>query len=338
VETRRRPVTMRDVALAAGVSPKTVSNVVNDFVHVRPETRALVQRYVEELGYRPQAVGRQLRRGRTGAIALAVPGIAMPYFADLAALLVDAARDRGLTVVVEQTDGDVEREREVAAGFPVRFADALIFSPLAMPSEELESPRHDTPMVLLGEHGEDAGVDRIGIDSVAIAVAATMHLIAGGRQRIAMLGRKAGSHKSVMEQRLLGYARALDAAGLRRDESLVRTVREWERAEGETATDALLAEHPDVDAIFAANDVLAVGALRSLHRHGRRVPDDVAVVGVDDVPESSFCTPMLTTVAIDRRFVAASALDLVTSRLDEPDLPPRTLVAPHHLVVRESSP
>ena len=79
--------TMRDVAIAAGVSPKTVSNVVNDYVHVRPETRALVQRYVEELGYRPQAVGRQLRRGRTGAIALAVPHVDMPYFADLAALL-----------------------------------------------------------------------------------------------------------------------------------------------------------------------------------------------------------------------------------------------------------
>jgi DNA-binding LacI/PurR family transcriptional regulator len=330
---------MRDVAIAAGVSPKTVSNVVNDYVHVSPETRALVQRHVDELGYRPQAVGRQLRHGRTGAIALAVPGVDMPYFADLAALLVRAARDRGLTVVVEQTDGDIERERAVAAGSPVRFADALIFSPLSMPPSELAAPLHDTPMVLLGEHGAAAtATDRVTIASIDIGVLATTHLMAAGRRHIAMVGHKRDRPKSAMEQRVLGYTRALQAAGLRVDPTLVRTVPEWDRRDGEEAVDALLAERPDVDAVFAANDVLAIGALRSLHRHGRRVPDDVAVVGVDDVPESRFTTPTLTTVAIDRAFVAETALELATSRLAEPDLPPRDVTAPHHLVVRESSP
>jgi len=327
---------MRDVALAAGVSPKTVSNVVNEYVHVRPETRALVQRYVEELGYRPQAVGRQLRRGRTGAIALAVPGVDMPYFADLAALLVSAARECGLTVVVEQTNGDVEREREVAAGFPVRFADALIFSPLSIPPSELAAPRHDTPMVVLGEHGSTAAADRVAIDSVDIGSVATTRLSAAGRRRIAMIGHKRDSPKSAMQQRVLGYRQALQAADLPLDPALVRTVREWDRRPGADAVDALLAERPDVDAIFAANDALAIGALSALHRHGRRVPDDVAVVGVDDVPESRYTTPALTTVAIDRAFVAESALELATSRLAEPDLPPRSVTAPHRLVVRES--
>ena len=333
----RRPVTMRDVAIAAGVSPKTVSNVVNDYVHVRPETRALVQRYVEELGYRPQAVGRQLRQGRTGAIALAVPGIDMPYFADLAALLVSAARDRGLTVVVEQTDGDIEREREVAAGFPVRFADVLIFSPLAMPPSELAGPRHDTPMVLLGEHGAAAAADRVAIGSIDIGRTATAHLAASGRRRIALVGHKRNRPKSAMEQRVLGYTQALRAAGLPVDPALIRSVPEGNRQDGADAVDALLAEHPDVDAVFAANDVLAIGALSALHRHGRRVPEDVAVVGVDDVPESRYTTPTLSTVAIDRAFVAETALELATSRLAEPDLPPRSVTAPHRLVVRESS-
>jgi LacI family repressor for deo operon, udp, cdd, tsx, nupC, and nupG len=336
VETERRPVTMRDVAIAAGVSPKTVSNVVNDYVHVRPETRALVRRYVEELGYRPQAVGRQLRRGRTGAIALAVPGIDMPYFADLAGLLVSAARERGLTVVIEQTDGDIEREREVAAGFPVRFADALIFSPLAMPPAELEDPRHDTPMVLIGEHGASAAADHVGIASIDIGYAATTHLVESGRRRIAMVGNKKHRRKAVVEQRVLGYTRALRAAGLPVDNSLIRAVSEWDRRPGADAIDALLAEHPDVDAVFAANDVLAIGALSALHRHGRRVPDDVAVVGVDDVPESRFTSPPLTTVAIDRAFVAESTLEMVTTRLADPGLPPRSVTTPHRLVVRES--
>jgi len=327
---------MRDVAIAAGVSPKTVSNVVNDYVHVRPETRALVQRYVEELGYRPQAVGRQLRRGRTGAIALAVPAIEMPYFADLAGLLVSAARERGLTIVVEQTDGDIEREREVAAGFPVRFADALIFSPLSMPPSELRAARHDTPMVLIGEHGAVAAVDHVTIASVDIGFIATTHLAAAGRRRIAMIGYKENRPKPVMEQRMLGYTRGLRAADLPVERTLIRAVREWNRQDGADAVDALLAEHPDVDAVFAANDVLAIGALCALHRHGRRVPDDVAVVGVDDVPEARFTTPALTTVAIDRAFMAERALDLATSRLADPSLPPRSLTAPHRLVVRES--
>ncbi len=334
---QRRPVTMRDVAIAAGVSPKTVSNVVNDYVHVRPETRALVQRYVEELGYRPQAVGRQLRRGRTGAIVLAVPHIDVPYFADLAALLVRAARERGLTVVVEQTDGDIEREREVAAGFPVRFADALIFSPLSMPPSELEAPRHDTPMVLIGEHGGGAAVDHVTIASVDIGRLATTHLAAAGRRRIAMVGYKRARPLPVMQQRMLGYSQALRAAGLPVDRALIRDVREWNRGPGADAVDALLAEHPDVDAVFAANDALAIGALSALHRHGRRVPDDVVVVGVDDVPESRFTTPALTTVAIDRAFVVEAALEMVTSRLADPGLPPRSATAPHRLVVRESA-
>ncbi|WP_433274625.1 LacI family DNA-binding transcriptional regulator [Pseudonocardia xinjiangensis] len=335
--TQRRPVTMRDVAVAAGVSPKTVSNVVNDYVHVRPETRTHVQRYVEELGYRPQAVGRQLRRGRTGAIALAVPHVDMPYFADLAALLVSAAREHGLTVVVEQTDGNIERERQVAAGSPVRFADALIFSPLSMPPSELAAPRHDTPMVLLGEHGAAAQADRVDIDSTAIGRSATSHLAVSGRRRIAVIGHQQDRAKSAMEQRILGYTQALRAADLPVEHSLIRTVPAWDRQDGSDAVDALLAEHPDVDAVFAANDVLAIGALSALHRHGRRVPDDVALVGVDDVPESRFTTPALTTVAIDRAFVVESALEMVISRLSEPDLPPRSVTTPHRLVVRAST-
>ncbi|SDQ36677.1 transcriptional regulator, LacI family [Quadrisphaera sp. DSM 44207] len=329
---------MRDVALAAGVSPKTVSNVVNGYVHVRAETRERVQRVVDELGYRPQAAGRQLRRGRSGLVALAVPGIDMPYFADLARHLVTAARAHDLTVLVEQTDGLLEREREAADGFGVRFVDGLVLSPLAMAEEELTAPRHDTALVLLGEHAAHAAVDRVGIDSVDVACTATRHLLAGGRRRVAMVGAKTERPASVAEQRQLGWASALQEAGLRAEPGLARPVPDWTREDGEAATDALLAEHPDVDAVFASNDVLALGALRSLRRHGRSVPDDVAVVGVDDLPEAAYSAPTLTTVAIDRAFVAAAALDLLTSRLDDADLPPRTAVAPHRLVVRESAP
>ena len=327
---------MRDVALAAGVSVKTVSNVVNGFAHVRPDTRARVQAQIEALRYRPQAVGRHLRQGRTGMVTLVVPEIDLPYFADLAARLVSAARLRGLTVLVEQTDGDLTREREAADGYPVRLADGLIFSPFSMSEKELAAARPGTPTVLLGEHGENAAVDRVGVDGVAVGAIATEHLLDVGRRRIAMVGRKPWLNP-VMSQRARGYEAALRAADLPVDPALAPELGEWSRQVGEQAVQVLLDERRDLDGIFAANDLLALGALHALHRRGVRVPDDVAIVGVDDIPEASYAAPTLSTVAIDRAAIAERALDLLTSRLDDADLPPRTVLAPHRLVAREST-
>ncbi|NNH22175.1 LacI family DNA-binding transcriptional regulator [Pseudokineococcus marinus] len=334
----RRPTTVRDVALAAGVSPKTVSNVVNGYARVTPETRERVQRQIDALGYRPQAAGRQLRQGRTGMVTLAVPGIEMPYFAELSSQVVRAARRHGLTVVVEQTDADLEREREVAAGLPTRFADGLVFSPLEMPPEELVSVPH-TPLVLLGEHAVGVEADRVSIDGVAVGTEGTEHLVATGRRCVAALGLKPTLHDTA-SQRLRGYRAALAAAGLPCGDELLLRVEDWTREDGEAAADRLVALRRDgvpVDGVLAMNDVLAMGLLRGLRRHGVRVPEDVAVVGIDDVPESAYCTPTLTTVALDRAAVAEAALRLLVERLADPDLPPREVVAPHRLVVRESS-
>ncbi|TNM61169.1 LacI family transcriptional regulator [Streptomyces sp. NP160] len=330
--------TIREVAAAAGVSPKTVSNVVNAYVHVHPETRRRVQGVIDALGYRPSAVGRQLRSGRTGMIALAVPSISAPYFADLARHVAAQARERGLVLVVEQTEGQLEREREVADGQPVRFADGLLLSALEMPDEELAAPHPDTPIVLIGEHGgSDLPVDRVSIDSAGVARLAVDHLVSCGRSRVAFLGDKAPVHNSA-RLRMAGYRAALDAAGLAFDSTLVPLCDDWTREDGHRATVALLAARPDVDAVFAANDELALGALAALREAGRSVPGEVAVVGVDDVGEARFSWPALTTVAIDRAFVAERAVELLTTRLADPALPPRQLQTPFRLVVRDSAP
>ena len=337
VQAPRRPVTIRDVAAAADVSPKTVSNVVNAYVHVHPETRRRVQEVIDALGYRPSAVGRQLRSGRTGMVALAVPTIAAPYFADLASHLAGRARERGLVLAVEQTDGQLEREREVAEGRPVRFADGLIFSPLEMSDTELAAPHPDTALVLIGEHaGPEVPVDRVGIESTGVARLAVEHLLSTGRTRIAFLGWKDATHNTA-RQRLAGYRAALADAGLPDDAGLVPHVGDWTSRDGHEATAALLGERPDVDAVFAADDQMALGALAALREAGRRVPDDVAVVGVDDVPAGRYSSPSLSTVAIDRGFIAEQALALLVSRLEDPTLPPRHVATPYRLVVRESS-
>ncbi|NAZ77471.1 substrate-binding domain-containing protein [Kineococcus sp. T13] len=332
-----RATTLRDVAEAAGVSIKTVSNVVNDHPHVRPEMRERVRAVIDRLDYRPNGIGRQLRQGRTGLVALALPNVTYPYYGELTSALVTAARARGLTLLVEQTDADLEREREVAAGFPVRMVDGLVFVPLTMGVEELALRRDRTPAVLIGEHGDGSGLDRVTIDSIDIGTTATQHLLDAGRRRIAFLGDKSAHRSPVVAQRAAGYRTALERSGIEVDPDLLWPVPEWERRHGFEGATELLRAHPDVDAIFAANDLIAFGAMRALRLLGRRVPDDVAVLGVDDVEGAQYSAPTLTSIALDRSEMADLALGLLADRLAGSDAPPRLLSVKGELVVREST-
>src|SRR5882757_5954751 len=183
---------LKDVALLAGVSMKTVSNVVNDYPFVTPETRAKVQRAIETLDYRPNLSARMLRGGRTGLVALAVPEIGAPYFAELAEVIVQQAKTHGWTVLIDQTLGDRDTERLVAEGIKSHLVDGLIVSPLTLTAEDIEQRRVTTPLVLLGERLATAPVDHVTIDNVAGARAATEHLLALGRTRIAAIGAQPG--------------------------------------------------------------------------------------------------------------------------------------------------
>ncbi|HEY0217712.1 MAG TPA: LacI family DNA-binding transcriptional regulator, partial [Cellulomonas sp.] len=151
-----RPPGLKDVAAVAGVSWKTVSNVVNGTGRVGPATRERVEQVIATLGYRPSIAGRQLRQGRTRILALAVPEVDSPYFGGLAHAVIEAARARGYTVFIDETRGDPEVERVVARGFAVRLIDGIIFSPLGLSIAEVDDLRGSTPMVLLGER--DAGL------------------------------------------------------------------------------------------------------------------------------------------------------------------------------------
>ncbi|HZE41242.1 MAG TPA: LacI family DNA-binding transcriptional regulator, partial [Stackebrandtia sp.] len=180
---------LKDVAELAGVSIKTVSNVVNGYPHIRPETRRRVERAVSQLNYRPNLSARNLRAARSGVIALAVPELDVPYFAELARHVVAAAEDRGWTVLIDQTEGSRDRERVVTSGIRRELIDGLIFSPLALTADDLAERTDTTPMVLLGERvGGDARppvADHILVDNVAAAREATAHLVGLGRRRVA---------------------------------------------------------------------------------------------------------------------------------------------------------
>jgi DNA-binding LacI/PurR family transcriptional regulator len=330
-------VRLQDVAAHAGVSVRTVSNVVNDFQYVAPATRARVQASIDVLGYRPNVAARNLRRGRTGLVALVVPEIDSPYFSDLAARMVRIAESDGWTVLIDQTDGDPGRERSLLRGERSQLVDGVVFSPWSMSAEELASRPDATPIVLLGEHAGAPPVDHVVIDNVTAAEEAVSHLVAGGRTRIAAIGVPPMLANETARQRQLGYRRALAAAGLPQRAELEVPVTSLHRAEGHRAMAALLASGAAPDAAFCFSDELALGALRAVVDAGQRVPEDIALAGFDDVEDGRFAVPRLTTVAPDKDGIARLALQSLRDRLAGDESPARVITAPHRLVVRESS-
>ena len=330
--------TMKHVAARAGVSIKTVSNVVNGSERVAPQTRQRVQAAIDELGFVPNATARSLRSGRSGVVALALPELDAPYFAELAQHVVEAARARGWTVLVDSTGGQVEQERLAASGIRPQLIDGLIFSPLALRASDLPDAAGGPPTVLLGERVMDAAVDLVTVDNHAVAGAAVEHLVGAGAapdrgpRRADHRDRR---HRPAPARGVPTGARPRGSAVRRRPR---RRGRDLASGGGGGAARALVDAVSDVDAIVCFNDLLALGALRGLADAGVRVPDDIAVVGVDDVEDGRYSRPSLTTVALDKAQIARTAVELLAARLDgAQDAPPRVVVAAHRLVVREST-
>ncbi|MFH8221097.1 LacI family DNA-binding transcriptional regulator [Streptomyces sp. NPDC018057] len=330
-------VSLKDVASHAGVSIKTVSNVVNDHPHVSPAMRARVQKSIDELGYRPNLTARHLRKGRTGIVALALPELGNPYFAELAAEVVDAAAAHDYTVLLDHTGGRRDQEALVSQGFRARVIDGLILSPIELEAEDLRARAEPVPLVLLGEREYDLPYDHIAIDNVAAAREAVRHLISLGRRDIAFLGARRGRSQPA-HLRLRGWREALDAAGLVADHRLVAATDGWGHADGAAAMARLLDAGHRPDAVFAYNDPIAIGAMRVLAERGLRIPEDVAVVGFDDVVEGRFGAVTLTSVSPDKASIARMAVESVLSQLEgAPRGEGRRIHAGHSLVRREST-
>jgi DNA-binding LacI/PurR family transcriptional regulator len=329
---------LQDVAEHAGVSMKTVSNVVHDYPHVSETMRAKVQKAIDELGYRPNALGRRLATGRSGMLALAFSFVTIPYFAELAQVMTDEARRRGYRLLLEQTNNTLAGERAIVSSEEAGLVDGLIFQPAQMSSGELARHRGDVPLVLLGEGPAPLGFDHVMIDNVAAAQAVTRHLLALGRRRIAFVGHEVGALAETSRQRLAGYQLALEAAGLSVEPDLLipsETVSSYDSA-------AAIARAIDAgvkfDAIVARDDLAAIGALRALQERGLSVPDDVALTGWDDIPVGAFTHPSLTTISADMHALAGAALDMLEERIGGYDGIGRHRVVDYKLVVRESAP
>lgn len=330
---------LKDVAALAGVSFKTVSNVVRGEGRVSAATRERVLRAVEELGYRPNHSARHLRTGRSGIVMLAVPELLSPYFAELAAAFITAARERPCTVLIEETRGDPQEELRLASGLVSPLIDGVVLSPLRLDQERLAQREGRCPLVLLGEQEYAVAADHVLIDNVSAAREATAHLLAAGHRRIGVLGHQERPTFATAAKRMQGYREALRDAGVPFDPTLAPAVPHYGRGPGADGMRRLLENGSRPDAVFCFADVLASGALRAAYEAGLTVPGDLSLVGFDDVEESRFAVPALSSVRPDRAEIAELALGAVLERIGAPGerMPQRVLTAGHRLEVRESS-
>lgn len=331
------PVTQREVAARAGVSRRTVSNVVNDFPYVSEETRVKVRKALAELGYAPNLTARNLRNGRTGMIALVLP-LSVPYFAELAECVVDEAQAHSYAVMIDKTDGDPQRERDfLMRGERAALFDGMIFSPSGVDQSDLSRRSSNSPVVLLGQRIRGGDFDHVMIDNVAAAATATRHLIDLGRRRIAFIGGQPETKGDIPSDRAAGYRAALREAGHPVRRRLEISAHGFRRDAGAQSMARLLDLPEPPDAAFCYNDPLALGAMRTVLHRGLRVPEDIAIVGFDDSEDGRFTTPTLTTISQDKRQIARYAVDLLLSRLGGDTSPPVTRNADWRLVAREST-
>lgn len=333
-------ITMHDVARLAGVSIKTVSNVVNDYEHVRPETRERVTAAIQSLGYRPNLTARGLRSGRTGVISLIIPDLRNPYFAELADAVMRAADSQGLSVIIEQSGADRERELSLLNGSRMQMVDGILYSVLALGEDDahlLEAVT--TPMVLLGERIFHGPTDHVTMHNTEGAKAATQHLLAMGRKRIAVVGAHRGEVIGSAGLRLAGYREALDEAGIEYDDNLIGEVGGWFRSGGAEAMRTLLDSGVQFDGVVAFNDSMALGAMRVLQEAGVRIPHDVAVIGFDDIDETRYTLPTLSTIDPGKDEIAEVAVRFLIERIASPDasIAPREHRAAFRVVEREST-
>jgi DNA-binding LacI/PurR family transcriptional regulator len=258
-----------------------------------------------------------------------------PYFAELGAAISRAAKRRGITVLIDQTEGEPSAEKLVLDGMRGQLIDGIIFSPITTSPARLTAARAAKPLLLLGERHVGGSFDHVAVDSVQAAYDATTHLLSLGRRRVAAIGVGGGAGTGAVRRK--GYRDALKAAGLPHDPALELAGTGYHREDGAASMRALLKLPKRPDAVFCFNDLLALGALRTLAEAGLSVPHDVAVVGFDDIEDGRYHSPSLTTISPDKEWLAENAVGLLLDRISGSGGPERDLAVPYTLQVREST-
>lgn len=327
--------TIRDVAAQAGVSTTTVSHVVNGTRKVDAGTAARVEAAIRELGYRPNALARSMRRGRTHTVGIVLPDISNPFFGDLARSLEDHMYAAGYSAIICNSDGDSAKESGYLEVLLSKKVDGLLLVAASQPSEHL---RHlvetGPPTVVVDRELGELPVPQVLVDNHRGGYLAGRHLLELGHRDIAVIAGPSATGTSA--RRLEGFHHAIDEAGVPiTEERIFRG--DFRAASGRAAMEGWLQSSSPPTAVFAENDLMALGALSAAHAAGVEVPDAVSVVGFDGIAFGADVTPGLTTVAQSTNEVAATAIELLFERLRDPLAVPRRVELPVSLLVRGSS-
>lgn len=327
-------VTIKDISRVAGVSTATVSKVLNgDYSKVSDQTKQRVLKTAKELGYRPNRLARGLVQSKTNIIGLIVPDIANPYFADLARGVEDTARTQGYKMILSNSDESAEKEREYLEVLLEYNADGIIITGNNTSEDDLAEYRKNTPMVAIDRYlGDD--VCTVSIDNFGGSYMATEHLIQHGHRRIAYIG-GAVIDTHVPKNRLNGYLKALRDYGIDIDLALIEGG-SYQHETGYFCVHHLLNQGLSFTAIVCGNDLMAFGALRALRERGYSVPDDVSLVGYDDIYLTELIDPPLTTVKQPTYELGRAAMDFLSKLMHHETITEKVHHFTPQLVVRQS--
>lgn len=335
---------IKDVAKRAGVSIATVSNVINKRKAVSEELTAKVNEAIEALGYEVNPVGRGLKSNVTNQIGVIVPSFNQVFFTPVLKAIQETAEEYKLQVLVFETGGSVEKEREHVSYLRNAGADGIILASLATNENisereyirslgHMKNRKKAIPVITL-ENLLDPRLSAVVIDNEKTARIAMSHLLEKSHKRIAYIGGPLKFHTG--KHRRKGYEDSLFEKGITVDESLIKEG-DYSPKSGYKAMKELLNGKPDFTAVFAANDQMAIGAMKALMDSGKTIPKDVAVIGMDNSFPSSLVSPTLTTVDIPKYEMGKEAMDLLVERIKNPNLLPEVRILDTKLIVRKST-
>jgi LacI family transcriptional regulator len=329
-------ITIQDVAVAAGVSRQTVSRAINDRGEISPETRAQILRVAEEMDYRPSSIARGLATQRTGTLGLIVPDVANPFFAEVARGAERKAYAAGYNVFLCNTDEDPQREIAVLRSLEEKRVDGVILCSSRLDDDTLRtSLKRHASVVLVNRrlNGDDFGC--VIIDDEQGGQDIARHLLDTEHRAIGFLTGPPTSRSG--QKRIAGYRAAMAEAGVVHDPDWLRPCPPSVEG-GHTVAKALLSDHPEITALFCYNDLVAIGALQAGHDLALAIPDDLAIVGFDDIPLAALVTPSLTTCHVSRYEMGVQAMNMLLERVNGCTTECQQVFLQPELVIRASAP
>jgi LacI family transcriptional regulator len=326
---------MREVAEHAGVSVTTVSHVINNTRPVNPQTRIRVEEAMQTLGYQPNVLARSLRRGVTHTIGIILPDNANPYFAEVVRGIEDTSFAQGYSVVLCNSDNNLQKEYHYTNVLVEKQVDGIIFVAAGLSAENIYALQtRRVPLVLVDRNVPNVQVDNVLADNQLGGWLATHHLIELNHRTIACISGPRGV--LVSSKRIQGYRQALQSADLEFAPDCI-VIGDFQYQSGYMGAKQLFKQRPSLTAIFACNDLMAIGAYRFAHEHHLHIPEQLSIVGFDDVHLAAYTNPPLTTIHQSKHEMGSRAATLLIERIANQDLEPRQEILETQLVIRGST-